>query len=41
MRKVTDLNRKVKAQNKIAVLNTASRIVGIDIGKEKRVGLFN
>lgn len=35
MKKVTDLNRKVKAQNRVSVLNKASRVVGIDIGKEK------
>lgn len=35
MKKIANLNRKVKVQNGIVVLNKASRVVGIDIGKEK------
>jgi len=35
MKKIANLSRKVKAQNSIAVLNRAARVVGIDIGKEK------
>jgi transposase len=34
MKKVTNLNKKVKAQNSVT-LNKASRVVGIDIGKEQ------
>jgi transposase len=34
MKKVANLNKKVKAQN-VAALNKASWVVGIDIGKEK------
>jgi len=35
MKKVTDLSKKVKVQNRNAVFNKATRVVGIDIGKEQ------
>ena len=35
MKKIANLNKKVKVQKGIVVLNKASKVVGIDIGKKK------